>query len=228
MQLFNRTGLRIRPDETTYKRPDTAAESLQRRVAILRLIMLAAFAVLFARLWFMQIVSGNDYRKKAEGNRIREISIEAPRGKILDRSGKVLVKNRNALTISIVPAEMQDQKEVVIERLSRLLGMGQKEIAYKIEKSQAPNRRAVLVKSDVGEEIVTYVDEHQREFPGVIAGAQPIREYPYSTEAAHVIGYLGEINPQMLKEKKKKGYQAGDEIGLSGVESTYDEVLRCL
>ncbi len=226
MKLFNRTGLRIRPDETTYKRPDTAAESLQRRVAILGLIMLAAFAVLFARLWFMQIVSGNDYRKKAEGNRIREISIEAPRGKILDRSGKVLVKNRNALTISIVPAEMQDQKEVVIERLSRLLGMGQKEIAYKIEKSQAPNRRAVLVKSDVGEEIVTYVDEHQREFPGVIAGAQPIREYPYSTEAAHVIGYLGEINPQMLKEKKKKGYQAGDEIGLSGVESTYDEVLR--
>jgi penicillin-binding protein 2 len=226
MKLLNRSGLKIRPDETTYKRPDTAQESLQRRVAILGIIMLAAFAVLFARLWFMQIVSGNDYKKKAEGNRIREISIEAPRGKILDRNGKVLVKNRNALTISIVPAEMRDQKVLVIERLSKLLGMGQKEIAYKIEKSQAPNRRAVLIKSDVGEEIVTYVDEHQREFPGVIAGTQPIREYPYSTLAAHVMGYLGEINPQMLKAKKKKGYEAGDEIGLSGVESTYDEDLR--
>src|SRR5450759_4976079 len=114
MKLFNRTGLRIRPDETTYKRPDTAAESLQRRVAILGLIMLAAFAVLFARLWFMQIVSGNDYRKKAEGNRIREISIEAPREKILDRNGQVLVKNRKTLTIAIVPAELKDQRSAVI------------------------------------------------------------------------------------------------------------------
>jgi len=226
MRLFNRTGLRIRPDETTYKRPDTAAESLQRRVAILGLIMLAAFAVLFARLWFMQIVSGNDYRKKAEGNRIREISIEAPRGKILDRNGKVLVKNRNALTISIVPAEMQDQKDLVIQRLSKLLGMGEKEIANKIVKSQAPNQRAVLIKSDVGEEIVTYVDEHQREFPGVIADTQPVREYPFGSLAAHVIGYLGEISPEALKTKKKEVYQAGDEIGLSGVEATYDETLR--
>jgi len=78
----------------------------------------------------------------------------------------------------------------------------------------------------VGEEILTYVREHQEEFPGVVAGKSPVREYPYSTLAAHVIGYLGEINPEILKEKKSKGYTAGDEIGLSGVEATYDEQLR--
>jgi penicillin-binding protein 2 len=226
MRFLKNTGLRIKPDETTYKRADAAQENLQRRVAILGLIILAGFAVLFARLWFMQIVSGNDYRKRAEGNRIREISLEAPRGRILDRNGRVLVKNRPALSISVIPAEMREEKDVVIQRLSRLLGMGEKEIAYKIEKSQAPNRRAVMIKSDVGEEVVTYVDEHQREFPGVIADTMPVREYPYGSLAAHVIGYLGEISPEMLKEKQKKGYQAGDEIGLSGVESTYDEDLR--
>jgi len=226
MKLARRVGLKIKPDETGYKRTDAAQESLQRRVAILGLILLVGFIVLFSRLWFMQIVSGNDYRKKAEGNRIREISIEAPRGKILDRNGKVMVENRPALTISVIPAEMGDQRQVVIQRLSRLLGMGAKDIANKIEKSQAPNQRAVLIRNDVGEEIVTYVDEHQREFPGVIAATQSVREYPFGSLAAHVIGYLGEIGPEQLKEKKKKGYQAGDEIGLSGVEATYDEELR--
>jgi len=101
-------------------------------------VIAIGFAILFTRLWFMQIVSGNEYQKKAEGNRIREISIEAPRGRILDRNGKVLVKNRDALTISVVPAELKDQKKEVIGRLSKLLGMGEKEIAYKIEKAQAP------------------------------------------------------------------------------------------
>ncbi len=226
MKLINRKGLKLRPDETTYRRPDAAQENLQRRIALLGIVIAIAFTVLGARLWFMQIVSGNDYRKKAEGNRIREISIEAPRGRILDRNGQVLVKNRNALTISIVPAELKEQKSAVISRLSKLLGMGEKEIAYKIEKSQAPNQRAVLIQSDVGEEIVTYVDEHQDEFPGVIAGTSPVREYPYSTLAAHVIGYLGEISPQILKEKKNEGYTATSEIGLSGVEATYDEQLR--
>jgi len=226
MRLLKRAGLKIKPDETGYKRTDASQESLQRRLAILGIIVLVGFVVLFSRLWFMQIVSGNDYRKKAEGNRIREISLEAPRGRIVDRNGKVLVKNRQALTISVIPAEMRDQKEVVIRRLSKLLGMGEKEIAYKIEKSQAPNRRAVQIRSDVGEEVITYVDEHQREFPGVIAGTQSVREYPYGSLAAHVIGYLGEISPEILKQKKKEGYQAGDEIGLSGVEATYDSELR--
>jgi penicillin-binding protein 2 len=225
MRLINRTKLKIRPEETTYYRPDSAHEALERRLALLGLIILAAFGVLLMRLWFMQIVGGADYKKKAEGNSIREISLEAPRGSILDRNGKVLVKNRNALTISVVPAEMQRDKKV-IERLSKLLGMGENDIKYKIEKSQAPNQRAVLIKSDVGEDTVTYVREHQIEFSGVIAGTQPVREYPHNELAAHLIGYLGEISPETLAAKKGKGYQAGDEIGLSGVEATYDEILR--
>lgn len=225
MRLINRAKLRIKPKETTYYRPDSAQESLERRMAVLGLFIVAAFCVLFARLWFMQIVGGADYKKKAEGNRIREISLEAPRGSILDRNGKVLVKNRSALTISVVPAELQSDKRV-IERLSKLLGMGEKEIAYRIEKSQAPNQRAVLIESDVGEDVVTYVREHQREFHGVIAGTRPVREYPHKALAAHLIGYLGEISQEMLEEKKGEGYLAGDEIGLSGVECTYDEDLR--
>lgn len=224
MRLIKRFGLKVRPDETTYYRPDAAQESLQRRLAVLGVLIIAAFIMLFVRLWFMQIVSGDQYRKKAEGNRIREISLEAPRGKILDSEGDAMVKNRSALTISVVPAELTDEK--VIERLSKLLGMGEKEIKYKIENSQAPNRRAVLIQSDVGEEVITYVREHQREFQGVMAGTKPVREYPYQDLGAHVIGYLGEISPEMLEGKGKEGYLAGDEIGLSGLESTYDDELR--
>lgn len=225
MRLINRTKLRMKPKETTYYRPDSAQDSLERRLALLGLFIVAAFCVLLARLWFMQIVGGTDYKKKAEGNRIREISLEAPRGSILDRNGKVLVRNRSALTVSVVPAELKNDSRV-IERLSKLLGTGEKEIAYRIEQSQAPNQRAVLIKSDVSEDIVTYVREHQREFPGVIAGTRPVREYPHEALAAHVVGYLGEISPEILADRKGEGYLAGDEIGLSGVEATYDEDLR--
>ncbi|MFH1151083.1 MAG: penicillin-binding protein 2 [Actinomycetota bacterium] len=226
MRIAKRAGLKLRPAETTYSRPDSSEENLRRRVAILGIIIITAFVVLFARLWFMQIVSGNDYRKRAEGNSIREISLEAPRGRILDRNGQVIVKNRNAPTISVVPAEMGDERKAVVSRLSRLLGMGVDEINEKIDKSQSPNQRAVLIRNDVGEDTITYVSEHRQEFPGVIAGTRPVRDYPYASLAAHVIGYLGEIGPEALEEKKSKGYQAGDEIGLSGIENTYDEELR--
>lgn len=225
MKLIKRTRLKIRPHETTFYRPDAAQESLHMRLSILGVVIVVCFALLFARLWFLQIVGGKDYRKKAEGNRIREIALEAPRGSILDRNGRILVRNKNSLTISVVPAEISNEPGV-IGRLSRLLKMGEKEIRYKIEKSQAPNQRAVLIKRNVGEEIITYVREHQREFPGVIAGTMPMRDYPFHETAAHLIGYLGEISPEILKRKKTRGYKAGDQIGLTGVECVYDEELR--
>ena len=225
VKFFSKAGLRLKPNETSYSKSDSAQDSLQRRLAILGLFIIVAFAVLFMRLWFMQIVGGRDYKKKAENNSIREISLEAPRGKILDRSGQIIVKNRNALTISVVPAELH-QNDKVIERLSRLLGIGEKEIQTKIIKSQAPNQRAVLIKSDIGPDIVTYVREHQAEFPGVIAGTQPVRDYPAGNLGAHVVGYMGEISAEKLKKQKAEGYLAGDEVGLSGVENIYDQQLR--
>ena len=82
MKLFNKASLRLKPNETSYQKSDTAQDSLQRRLAILGLFIIVAFAVLFTRLWFMQIVGGREYKKKAESNSIREISLEAPRGKI--------------------------------------------------------------------------------------------------------------------------------------------------
>ncbi|MBN2169313.1 MAG: penicillin-binding protein 2 [Actinobacteria bacterium] len=211
--------------ETSYYRPDMAQETFQRRITMFGLFIIIVFSVLFARIWFMQIVSGGEYKKEAEGNRIREISQEAPRGKIIDRSGDVLVKNRSALTISVIPAEI-NKDEKVISRLSKLLGIGEKDIKEKMEKSQAPNQRAVLIASDVGEDMITYVREHQREFTGVYAGTKPVREYVYGSLGAHVIGYLGEISSDTLKEKVGDKYQAGDEIGLDGVEAVYDEELR--
>ncbi|MBN1289806.1 MAG: penicillin-binding protein 2 [Actinobacteria bacterium] len=211
--------------ETSYYRPDMAQESFQRRITMFGLFIIIVFSVLFARIWFMQIVSGGEYKKEAEGNRIREISLEAPRGRILDRSGDVLVKNRSSLAATVIPAEILKDEEV-IKRLSRLLGIGEKDIKEKIEKSQDPNKRAVLIASDISEDEYTYIMEHQRELPGVNAEKKPVREYVYGSLAAHVIGYLGEISSESLEEKEGEKYQAGDEIGLDGVEAVYDEDLR--
>ncbi|MDD5447771.1 MAG: penicillin-binding protein 2 [Actinomycetota bacterium] len=222
---WDNVRLRIKLRETTYSKPDAEHERIKRRMKILGIIAIVAFGILVTRLWFMQIVSGEEYRKKAESNRIRQVSLEAARGRILDRKDRTLAKNSNTLTVSVVPAELDDEGGVV-ERLSKLLGMGEREIAKKIEESQAPNQRAVLIKSEVSPDIVTYIAEHQREFRGVIAGTKAVRNYPYHSLAAHTLGYLGQVSEEVLSEKKEKGYTAGDEVGISGVEATYDEFLR--
>lgn len=225
MKLPGAGKLKLKLRETSYSRPNSAQETFERRMAVFGVIIIIAVGALFTRLWFMQVVGGVNYRKMAEGNRIRELSLEAPRGSIMDRNGEVVVRNRNALSISVVPAELGGD-EKVIGRLSRLLDMSEEEIELKIEKAQSPNQRTVLIKSDVDEGVITYICEHQREFQGVLAGTTHIRDYPWKELAAHTIGYLGEISPEELEKKKDHGYSAGDEIGLSGVERTYDESLR--
>ncbi len=186
--------------------------------------------VLVVRLWFLQVVQGEKYRVMAEGNRIREVALEAQRGDILDRNGGQMVLNRNALCIFVLPTEYEklEDKDAEVERLANILGMDPGDIRKKLEGERVQPHRPVLIKKDVEPGVWFFVNERQREFPWVLAETMPVREYPpgEETRAAHVLGYLGEITERQLQELSDKGYKAGDIVGISGVEAYYEDQLR--
>lgn len=190
----------------------------------------ALLAILVVRLWFLQVVQGDHYGVMAEGNRIREVSLEANRGNILDRNNDEMVINRQALSIFVVPTEFEklEDKEGEVARLAEMLDMDPGEILSMIQGEEVQPHKPVLIKKDVKPAVYFYIAERQIDFPWVQADEMPVREYPEGEEAlaAHVLGYLGEISEEQLEALKEKGYRAGDIVGTSGVEAFYEDTLR--
>jgi penicillin-binding protein 2 len=203
------------------------------RFTIFVMFMGALMAILLVRLWFLQVVQGDHYSAMAEGNRIREVSLEASRGKILDRNKNVdepLVSNRQALSVFVLPTEFEklEDKEGETARLAEMLDMDAQEIMEKVQGEEVQPHEPVLIKKDVVPEVYLYIAERQVDFPWVQADEMPVREYQEGEEtlAAHVLGYLGEISEEQLESLKEKGYKAGDIVGTSGVEAYYEDTLR--
>jgi len=190
----------------------------------------ALVAVLVVRLWFLQVVQGDHYGVLAEGNRTREVSLEANRGNILDRNNVEMVINRQALSIFVIPTEFEklEDKEGEVARLAEMLDMDPEEIMSMVQGEEVQPHKPVLIKKDVDPPVYFYIAERQIDFPWVQADEMPVREYPEGSEtlAAHVLGYLGEITEEQLEDLKEKGYKAGDIVGTSGVEAFYEDTLR--
>ena len=215
-----------------YLRNDSRPQGsrLSLRVAVLGGIAVALFAVLFFRLWNLQVLDGDKYLAEAKNNRTREFKEIAPRGDILDRGGEVLVDNRTSLALQLntqkLPADPAEER-AELARLGQLAQMSLPEIRRTIEESEEVAAGApVTLRKDVGFELVAYVEENQDEFPGVSVERVFVRHYPNGTLAAHVLGSVGEIEEEELKEARYKGLEPGDEIGQAGAEYAYDEYLR--
>lgn len=202
-------------------------DSIRLRLTFLALLVVSLFVLLFARLWFLQVMAGERYAGLAEGNAVRTIATEAPRGKLLDRNGEILVRNRYAMVVSVQPAEMGDRSEEILAEVADVLGMSMEEITEKVENSRVSALRPKPIAVDVPEEIAFYLHENGADrFPGVYAETLPRRTYPHGTRAAHMVGYLGEISPEELDSERYAGYRAGDLIGWAGLERSYERVLR--
>ena len=198
-------------------------DAIKTRLRILAFIATAILVILFARLWMLQGVLAEEYRRQAEDNRIREVSLDAPRGLILDRRGEALVKNRLAAAVTIEP-EHTDNKRLK-KRLSRVLKMSVDEIDERIASSKVDPIKPRVIQRDVTERAIAYIKEHSGDFPGVEVKIEAIREYPYGTLAAHVVGYLGELSEEERQDPEFVRYDLGDMVGKTGVERTYDNLL---
>lgn len=202
-----------------------------RRIAIIGGVGLALFAALFFRLWSLQIVTGDRYLAEANQNRTREIRVQAPRGDVLDRDGKVLVDNRNSMALQLDPIEIPEsaaeRKELYV-RIGRVLGRSPAWVAQKVastEKNDPPGSPVTLTR-DADDDLVYYLQEHQDQFPEVHVNRIFVRQYPQGTAAAHLLGSVGEVTAEDLKKNPEKQLAAGDSLGRAGIEQTYDNQLR--
>lgn len=220
-------------------RPIIQLPSVALRVAILFGIAVVLFGVILFRLWYLQILSGEEFVAQANDNRLRSVKIVAPRGSIQDRDGKVIVENRAGLAVGIrlmdVPA---GELGATVERLAGLLKMRKTSIRKKLEtqtgltiaqldeKGSPGGIDLVIIKADVNREVVSYLLEHKQSFLGVEIRKTYLRDYPQGVLAAHLLGNTGEISREQLKEQRFKGYAAGDTVGQGGLEWAYDRWLR--
>lgn len=193
------------------------------RLRVLGACMVLVIAVLIARVGYLQVYDGERYARLADGNRIRIIPSVAPRGNIYDRNGEPLVNNRPGFTVSLLPLTEKISGDV-IERLAVLLNIPQKDILAKIENHEGFD--PIRIKTDIGPDIMTIIQEQRHNYPGVIIEAQPIRQYIFREMGAHVYGYVSEISDAELEKKKKDGYRMGDMIGKFGLEQYYDKEIR--
>jgi penicillin-binding protein 2 len=200
------------------------------RAAILGVLALVLFGVIFFRLWYLQILSGDQYLQQANANRIRELPTPAPRGEIVDREGKPLVTNKVANAVQIEPSELPPNahaRREVYDGLGRVLGMSPRRIAALVGKGYAEAHYApVTIETDAGPGALTILSERESEFPGVVQQPVWLRSYPDGEMAAQVLGYVGQVNERELKRQGFRGVQPGTVVGQAGVEYYYDRYMR--
>ena len=218
---------RFLPPDPRVEEPYLFSPRMALRVAILATVALAVFAVLFLRLWSLQILSGAKYESAALNNQLRTVRREAPRGTIVDREGRVLVTNVGATAVEVWPADLPKQgRYTEMKQLAQVVHVPLPRILAKLEQRKNDPLTPVTVQVSVHKPQLDYLAEHRREFPGVHTRLTYLRKYNTQALLAHVLGYVGEISPDQLKELRKDGYSAGDEVGQTGVERTYDTYLR--
>jgi penicillin-binding protein 2 len=220
---------RFLPGDPRVEEPYRLTPQLALRVAVLGFVALAVFAVLFLRLWALQVLSGDKYLKLANDNRVRTLPIDAPRGLILDRSGHVIVRNTLGWSIDLWPSDLPKNQQArlnEIEHLAAITGVRVKEIDRRIHEYAGDPLTPVVVRRGIHDDQISYLDEHQRDFPGVRLAQSYLRSYPHQSLAAQLLGYVGEITAPELKAKRSQGYKLGDVIGQAGVEAEYDSYLR--
>ena len=221
---------RFLPPDPRVETPYRFTPQLALRIGILGAVALLAFGVLFFRLWALQVLSGPQYLKAALDNQLRSVRIEAPRGQILDVKGRPLVTNTPGTAIEIHPADLPKTwaaEQAELRHLSAIVHVPVLQMLRGIAERKGDPVTPVLVREDVKRTApVNYLLEHEQEFPGVAVTNTYLRSYPSGDLAAQLLGYVNEISAAQLKTLKNQGYAAGDKIGESGVEGTYDSYLR--
>jgi penicillin-binding protein 2 len=202
-----------------------APDTPRMRLTIVGVVVVCLFASLFARLWYLQVINATAAQAAAQSNGVRLVYEDAPRGRILDRKGRVLVDNRVSEVVTI-SRDTATREPDVMSRLAALLGVPFDELRHRVNDPRYSPYRPVPLAQDVDKTKIVYIREHQEEFPGVQANAVAERSYPYGMLAANIVGYVGQINDQQLTSRKKLGYRPGDAIGQAGVEATYEDALR--
>jgi penicillin-binding protein 2 len=185
-----------------------------------------ATMVLVLRLFYLQIIKGQEFRRLSLNNSIRLQSIDAPRGFIYDRHGTLLVDNRPSfdLYISLKDARPLDE---TLQRLSPHTGLPLDDITLKVEAVRGASAfKPVLIERDIGRDALAMVESHRYDLPGIDVQIRSLRNYIFPNFAAHLLGYIGEVNTTELKRRENEDLRIGDQVGKFGVEKSMERYLR--
>lgn len=197
---------------------------MERRIFAISYVVIFIFAILLLRLWYLQVIKGEEYKHIAERNRLRILKIPAPRGIIYDRNGNALVRNIPSFDISMARDSIPEEPEV-LAALGKVVGLKPDEIRARIEKSINP-LEPVKLRQNVSLKDVARVEARKMEFPGLQVDVVIRREYIYGKLAAHVIGYLGRLTLEQAKDPDYSDVPRTAFIGQWAVEKVFDRALR--
>jgi penicillin-binding protein 2 len=209
---------------------EDTSQNLRARLRFIQAMVVLLLGVLSVRLYVLQVVRGERYAEIAENQRRRRLPIPAPRGLILDREGRVIVDSRPIYNVIMSREDVKGKDlNALIEPLSEGLALDKDILReyFDVVKTM-PAFESVLVKQDATQGDIAWVEAHNFEYPELRVEQQPQRTYPAKGSFSHVVGYVGEISPEQLKQQayKDRGLKPGDIIGLSGIEQIYDDYLR--
>ncbi|MBL7047688.1 MAG: penicillin-binding protein 2 [Candidatus Marinimicrobia bacterium] len=190
-------------------------------------VIIVLFALLIGKFYYLQIYQHEKYRERADYNRIRLVTTNAPRGLILAKNGKILAANRSEYTISVIPVELV-QVDGVLGRLSSYLDLSRSDIEKNMIKYGRGRFLPARICRGIPIDKLSYIEEHKNELPGVMYSEFPVRLYPdpSSPNLTHILGYLREIDKETLKKMDGGEYQLGDFIGAQGIEKQYELTLK--
>jgi len=177
------------------------------------------------RLYYLQIIKGEFFLNQAENNRIRIEPVSAPRGIIYDRQGTILVDNRPAYHVYLVREKVNVQE--IIKKLSAFCNVPEENLKAVLEKNRRmPLFKPIRLMSDINWDCLAKIEANSYRLPGVYVDVEPVRSYRFPGMASHILGYLGEITEEELAKPEYADYSGGDDIGRTGIEKSYEKVLR--
>jgi penicillin-binding protein 2 len=201
----------------------------RRRLGLMRIVVVIAMVAVIGQLYRLQIVEGSSYRDRADNNRFRLMSIDAPRGVVYDRNREIVARNRPTYTIAVIQADLPPQPDVVYRRLGTLLSMDPSAIADRVKSQGGDRFGLVRLKSNAPQDLSFIIEERHRELPGVHVVVEPSRDYVTGPLTSHVVGYTGPISSEQyarLKQDSTNTYRVSDRIGQTGLELAYERDLR--
>ena len=195
------------------------------RLTAVQYIILIVFMILAYGLWRLQVMQSDFYAQLAEKNRIRNVPILAPRGKILDREGRTIVDNYpsfSALLLRDSTRDLNADADVIAQGLH----LDAKEVRERIRKfTSMPQYQPIFLKDDITPDELAFIEAHKNELPELDTIMAHRRLYPRNGFMAHLVGYVGEVTETMLNQPQFEFYNPGDVVGVSGVEKQYNQVL---
>ena len=199
-------------------------KELSRRIEAARLMVGIVFALLASCYWYLQIVRGDYYFGLSENNRLRSVRINAPRGYVLDRHGRILVDNEPAYTLHLYRKEAKDLN-ASIDLAARVLNLSREQILARVERGlKEPEFLPIPIAENLGIDEVASIESHALEHPEFAITVSQRRLYSRGTEAAHALGYLSETSPDQVRSHEE-GYRLGDWVGQKGIEGSYERLL---